>query len=165
MSDGLFLGGVPVAPDVAKLLERFGTPAPGTIIEHAQVTEALGLKHGSSRYHTVTDRWMRLLWEERNVRVVGRAGIGFECLTPSGRLDQGVRQMRKAARRAEQAVKEAATTPESELAPPERHRRDHLLRATLLQLQASKDAQRQYAKALPPPVRRLPKPENGAQPG
>lgn len=158
MTGEIFRGGVPVAPDVNRLLEAFGTPTVGTLIEHERVAEILGLRPGSHRYHTVTERWMAQLWDERNVRVVCRRGIGFEVLTASGRLDQGVRQMRKAARRAEQAVKETVTVPEAELSAAERQRRDHLLHANVLLLQAAKDAQRQYAKALPKPSERMPLP-------
>jgi hypothetical protein len=158
----IFRGGVPTEPDVRKLMEAFGEPAPGAVIEHAAVSAAIDVPYQSSRYRTVTARWMRRLWDDCNVRVVALPGVGYQCLHPTQRLDQGAREMRRSARRARAAVKEAVTTPVAELAAPDVSRRDHLLHATAMLAQAAREASREYARSLPRPPEQMPR-GGGAQ--
>lgn len=147
MAADLYFGGVPVAPDVDLLIKALGSPSPGDDIDHEKIEEILGLKRAAHRYRTVTQRWMATLWDDRNVRVVGRRG-GFRCLLPHERLDQSERQRTKGARRLAQAVKEAITTPPEQLASHEVLRREQLMRTNALALIGVKNAQSDYGESL-----------------
>jgi hypothetical protein len=153
-----FRGGIPVAPDVKMLMDHFGTPEPGTTIGHDQVEQVLGLRCEQHRYRTVVARWMRELWDDRNVRIVGIRG-GFLVCTSEERLKQGERQCTKGARRISQSIKEVATTPVSDLTPEQVYRRDHLMKMSVMAYAAVKDAQRQYGLSLKNAPQALPKPK------
>jgi len=142
----MFFGGVPVAPDVKKLLDHFGIPTPG-FIAHEEVEPVLGVGRNQSRYRTVTRAWCDALWDKHNVRQIGCPG-GFKTLMPEERLDYGEYQRTKGVRRFEQAVKEVVTTPVSELDDQQKRRHTNLLSTTFKALSAAKEAQKEYGRAL-----------------
>lgn len=143
----LFFGGVPVAPDVSKLIEHFGITKPGDHIPHEQVETALGLDRKKNRYRTVTRAWCNALWEQYNVRQIVRHG-GFETLTPEKRMDYAEYQGIKGVRRLNQAVKEVVTTPVSELSEHQQRRHTNLLATNVKALSGAKEAQKEYGRAL-----------------
>lgn len=159
-SANMHFAGIPVAPDVKLLMDHFGQPEVGTEIEHEAVEAVLCLPRKSGRYRTVVSRWMRTLWDQFNIRVVGIRG-GFRVLTATERLDQSEHQRVKGVRRLTQAVKEVVTAPVAELPPEQITRRDHLARTNVLALAAVKDIQRDYGRALTHPPEPLPRRKEG----
>lgn len=143
----MFFGGVPVAPDVSRLIEHFGITKPGDHIPHEQVETVLGLDRKKNRYRTVTKAWCDALWEQHNVRQIVRDG-GFETLTPEQRMDYGEYQRTKGVRRMTQAVKEIITTPTNELDDRQQRRHTNLLATTVKALGGAKEAQKEYGRAL-----------------
>jgi hypothetical protein len=143
----LYFAGVPVAPDVKLLLGHFQELEPGTQIKHEDVEPVLGLKRKEHRYRTVVQRWMRELWDDYNIRMVGMIG-GFRVLTPEERLDQSEHQRVKGTRRLLQSVREVTTTPTGELSKAEFARYHHLLVSNARALSLVKDVQREYGLAL-----------------
>lgn len=82
----LFLGGVPVEPDVKKIETAVGTPEEGKLIPYETIESILKLNRMSNRFKGVTDAWRRKLLRENNVRMLCVDGLGFCAGTPEQRV-------------------------------------------------------------------------------
>lgn len=94
----LYFGGVPVEPDVKKLLKVYPTLNVGDVIRHSEIEEHLGVKYRSSRYRTVTDAWRKRMFCDQNILLGAVSGVGFKVLSPDERLDRVSGRFRAASR-------------------------------------------------------------------
>ncbi|MCL4837861.1 MAG: hypothetical protein KJ058_07845 [Thermoanaerobaculia bacterium] len=113
----VFLGGLPVEPDVRRLEEKFGVPEVGALLTHRQVEGALGEKYGSTRYRTVTKAWRQHLREENNVELKAVPGIGFKCLGADERLDEANSTGRSVLRKLRKGAQQVESIPAQEVSP------------------------------------------------
>lgn len=103
MSDRVFLGGVPVAPDVDKLFEAFGLPAKGIVFTYRELEEVLGILMDSNRFTSVLNSWRKRLLREHNLVTEAVRGEGVRILTESQRVGHVVHRNRSAYRQARKA--------------------------------------------------------------
>lgn len=154
MSDAIVhFGGVPVAPDVQKLIDTLGLPAPGQDIKHEDIEAALGIERTEKRYRTVTAAWRKRLADEQSLHVDSLFGIGFRCLLPEERITNSQVQMKRGVRRVARGVKTAALVPPDDLDTLGRMRRTHLITHGGALVQQATDMQRTMPK-LPAPKSR-----------
>jgi len=71
--------GLPTAPDVKLLVERYGVPEPG-LIPHAEISALIGIPWPSARYTTVTNVWRNKLEQESNLLMRVEPGLGIRIL-------------------------------------------------------------------------------------
>lgn len=152
-----FFGGIPYAPDVNRLMKRFGNPEPG-LISYEEIEAALDMKRGDSRFEGVIAAWGRRLLKEHNIVIERRsvAGRGVKVLTEGeriafehGNFNRGGRQIRKAAVGASMIERDKLTEHEQK-------RLDHLRRTTASAAQSVGADARSLADALKAPSQ-LPK--------
>lgn len=74
-SDAEFVsGGVPVKPDVDRLIEAFGIPEIGKTISYSEVADVILVPHGSYRFNTVVHAWRKQLLREHNCELLVERG-------------------------------------------------------------------------------------------
>lgn len=125
----VYFGGVPTEPDVQKLVDKFGVPAPG-VIAHADLEKVLGLTVKESRYRTVVGAWRGRLLREHNVASVAAIGEGIRILTEPERVEYGRRTFGLTARKVVRNHRWAMMIDASKLSETEKVRCAHLVRAT-----------------------------------
>lgn len=145
------VNGRPVAPDVRKLVERFGVVARGQDISHDAIEGLIGAKRDENRYRTVTTAWRKRVHAETGVYVEAVGGSGFRGSLAADQLQSGGKALKSAARKLAGGVVLAQTTPPSELETHEKMRREHMLTngASLIQAMRSASA---FVLAAPPKV-------------
>lgn len=142
-----FFGGLPTDLDVKKLAERFGVPAPGTLLRHEEIAECIGAAWKSNRYRTVLNQWRRKLLKEQNLDTIVEAGEGLKILRPIERVDASEADFKSSTRKLRKAAVRVSLVDEKTLDEPGRRRRDHLREVTSrLYMQAANES-----KALKPP--------------
>lgn len=65
---GVFRGGVPIYPDLKRLLDRYATPDEGASIGYDDIASVIGASPSSSRFRTVVSAWRRALERPPHVR-------------------------------------------------------------------------------------------------
>lgn len=96
----LFRGGVPLSPDVERLMQHFGDVAVGQVIEHAQLESVLGTHRRSARYRSVLTAFRKKMLQLRQRVLDGRCvpGVGLKCLTDEqtvGHIGDRMRSLRR----------------------------------------------------------------------
>ncbi len=86
-NDVLYFGGVPTAPDVAKIMNAIGVPAEGDTIEWVRLESITGCTRDSSRYASIVHAWRRKLWTENNLLLIAVAGVGLKVANPAERIE------------------------------------------------------------------------------
>jgi hypothetical protein len=139
----MFFGGIPTAPDVEKLVEKFGVPAVGLLISYAEVTAVIREEKESFRFKSITTAWRKLLYNEHNLVLKAVATQGYEVLDnkqrvtfSTGKYKHGLKHIRKSA-------DIASRTAEDGLSNEEKRARDHIVHTSgLLQLAAATEARK-----------------------
>ena len=71
MDNNITLRGLPIGPDVTRLISAYGVPAVGTVLEDSAVADVLKLdlskKKDLARFKSVTRVWRDHLWETQTV--------------------------------------------------------------------------------------------------
>lgn len=134
------VNGRPVDPSVRTLMEKFGSVSRGQTIEHADIEKAVGENSKSPRYRTVTNAWRKRIHDTTGVFVEAVPGVGFRGCDASGQLANGGKAVKSAARKLATGVALAQTTPEKDLAPHEKNKREHMLTQGASLAQALKSA-------------------------
>lgn len=138
--------GIPTEADVRKLVDKFGTPEPGTIISWDKIETALGIKKESNRFRTVVVSWRKQLWNQHNCLMSAKRGEGLECLDPRGRVANSAGSYKSGLRKIGRASRIVERTNTEGLTPDDRRVADHIRNAgaAIRLLAATK------AKELPP---------------
>lgn len=140
-------GGLPTELDVKRLVEKYGVPAEGVLIPHADIAACIGHPWKSVRYRTVIDAWRRKLRKEFNVDTTVEPSLGLYVLTPPERIVIGKRDSRAGLRKFRRGGARVAVTPDDGLTAEQRQEREHAA-AVVWRLYSS--AAREL-KALEPP--------------
>lgn len=146
--------------DVELLLGRFRDLIPdGRTIAHEEIETLLKLNRRQSRYHTVTNKWRRIILNEQRVFLDGRAahGAGFVALTPDEMIRYSNRRVRQVGRILRKAIQVASLPDPSELKSSEmRNYQARLFVACEQLVRTHKHVLIDLTKALQPP-RQLPR--------
>jgi len=121
----LYFRGIPVAPDVRKLIEAFGKPKEGVPIPYPEVESVLGYSKESHRFKTVTTSWRAELLRDQNIEIGCDPGNGFVALTPSERVKEGSSKVQKGLRSVVRGGKRLHVIDDRRLDPTEQATRQH----------------------------------------
>lgn len=124
----LFFGGVPVEPDETKLKEAYPDMAlhVGQIIPYAKIEKIIGVKHGTSRFKTVTTSWRDGV-QLRTGHVVDPdiALSSFRVLTEEEKLEKAIRHRGKAKKQVIKGARVLTITDRNALPEAKRGMYDH----------------------------------------
>lgn len=140
MADKLFFGGIPTEPDVRALREAYPEKdmKTGTLIPYADVAKLIHCDKDSSRFHTVTSRWRRMVEREADRIVIGtEANVGFKVLDNSQKLDLGHSKLTSAVRSTRRAFILTSRVEIKALTEEERERLTNLQRRSAAVLGAA----------------------------
>lgn len=139
----LFLGGIPTAPDVEKLIAKIGIPEIGRLISYSEIAETISVEFGQSRFRTVSDAWRGQLYRQHNLVLEAVAKTGFRVLDGSQRITHSSKRFKRGLKGIRRAGDIASKTSVVGLSPDELKARDHVASvATSLQLAAAVQARK-----------------------
>lgn len=136
-AQSLFVGGIPTAPDVERLEQRFGVPKEGEFVPYKALAEVIGMHdpddkagiartRASSRFNTVVHAWRNKLRRQYNVEMKAVPGEGYQVETPSERITDSARRTKLGLRQVNRAANKAARTDRERLSDGERKAADFL---------------------------------------
>lgn len=125
MEQRMFFGAINTDHEIAQLRLRFASAEPGAVLAHQDIAEAAGIDPGTSRYRTVVERFRKILLVEKNIELVSLRGEGYQVLTASGRLSEGVRRGERIRRAIRGAHYRMMLIPRAELSDAEVRQADH----------------------------------------
>jgi hypothetical protein len=101
----IFNGGMSCDPEIRLLNERFGVPAAG-LIPYEEIEATISVARSNSRFHTVVERWRRLLRRSHNVIAHSEwdRGVGVRILADEERIRYGAELVARGGRNARRAV-------------------------------------------------------------
>ena len=145
-------GGVPLDPDVRKLVEALGVPEVGTTIPYAQLESLLNTPWRSNRFRAVTATWRKKLFRDHNLVLKAIPGSAFEVADSRARLEVTGKTLKRGVRTIARAHVVGATTSRRGLGPDEAKALDHhvSVSATLLQAAGRKPRVLNFTEALQP---------------
>jgi hypothetical protein len=122
----VFFGGVPTAPDVRLLRERYPALQGGDEVSYAEIEQVIGVKHGTSHFRSVVKAWRSALHNDLNIDTVAVPGAGIRCLMPNERVDASFKTFREGIRKAGRGVRRAATIRPDSVSGADAKRLEHL---------------------------------------
>jgi len=121
----LFFGGIPTAPDVDALIDKFGVPKIGVLISYSDVTTVINVPKNKSRFKTVTGAWRKHLYVEYNILIAAIMNEGFMAMSPSERITFGSKGMKRKVRGMNKIIDILGATPKGDLSKDELVAQDH----------------------------------------
>lgn len=147
----VFTGGVPTAPDVKRLIEKFGSPEPETVIGYDAIATVIGAAYGSHRFTSVMTAWKATLLREHNVELGHIDGEAVVALTNEQRTEAAQKRFRQGGRQIGRSHRRALMIRAEECDPITRHKLEHIRRVTGIATQAVAEQSRDLANALKAP--------------
>ena len=123
----VFNGGVPTAPAVQKLKDRFGAPEPGKVMKYAEIADTIEERRESNRFRSVVEAWRKALEHENGILLRCVPNTGYEALDAHGRIYEAGRTYKHGIRRFYRAGEIATGTDRDLLTDAERKTQDHLV--------------------------------------
>jgi hypothetical protein len=126
MTTPIHLGGMTTDPELKALTARFGTPAEGTTLLHADIEAAIGVTRAEQphRYRTVVDRWIRQLLRVSNIHLAAQRNLGYRVLSPEERVERNIQDSAGGLRALRRATERLQSIPRERLGDGARHRAD-----------------------------------------
>lgn len=124
-----FTDGIPTAPDVKRLVEKFGVPKYGDLISYDETAEVIGFEYRTPRWRTVTTAWRKQLYREHNVLIRAEAAKGFVAADPSERVHIAGSGYKGALRKVVRSGDIALRTDKTKLVSDEIRACDHIINA------------------------------------
>ena len=119
-------GGVPTAPDVRRLLDRYPDLNPGDVVPYDDVAETIRAEHGSCRWRSVTTAWRSHLWHQHHYKLQCQPlDKRFLVLDDNGKVRHVVSELKKTVRIGKRAGQVAATVDATKLDDEQRRIHDH----------------------------------------
>jgi hypothetical protein len=140
--------------DVRLLLAAFpDVRSDGRLIRHEEIEAVLRIPRTSSRYHTVTWKWRRVLEDERGVYLDGRSaqGAGFIAFLPDEHVRYGAKGFHHLGRRTGRLLKIMSMPADEALSPEMRRYRQLVVSSIEQKAKENREALRDIARALAPP--------------
>lgn len=154
MSESIFRGGLPYAPDVNRLIEAFPVAqlAEGRLIKHGDIEVVIQSTRGSGRYYGVVNSWIGKMIAEHGIVIVWSVTEGVSVLDPTCTLNHAESRFRQKAKQIIKAVKRFAWVDRSRLNEQGQARLDHESRLARKLCEAADQALRDSAVELAPVV-------------
>lgn len=146
----LFEGGVPTEPDVKRLLAAFPGLKRGQLVTHAEIEEALGCDHRTSRYRGVVKSWKRKVLNESNLDLQAVPGVGLRVLDEYERVTESARDYRRGIKTVGRAAKRVQRVRVEMLTGEQAAKAEHVQRHALATLEAGRAAVKEIAIRLAP---------------
>lgn len=140
-----YFGGIPMEPQVRKLLDTFGSPEPG-IIRHDQIETVIGENRRSSRYQSIVVAWRKRMFKEQNIDSDAVRGVGVKILTESERVDVSGKDFGRASKRVVRSHHRISVVQNEKLDEKTKYKADHLRRITAMSAGALAASVREYRK-------------------
>jgi hypothetical protein len=121
----MYFGGVPTEPDVRRLLNKYGCPQQGQVMNYEEVATVIGIRKQDSRFKTVTNAWRKAIYSSYNIVIGTRPGVGFVALQEPERLDYGSRKFRHGIRQIKRSHGVISGCDEMKLTPEQRGHKQH----------------------------------------
>lgn len=121
----VFFGGVPVQPDVKRLLDHFGRPVAGQRFPYEEICNVLQLDRSRTRWTTVTNAWRKTVYSLYNVLIGCVPGEAFIALNESERLSAGVGKYKSGIRCVRKAYVTVSGCDSAKLSEEEKNRQVH----------------------------------------
>lgn len=93
----VFFGGVPTDIEINRLKQAYPYDKleVGTTFSHKDIEEAAGVRYGTFRYRTVTNRWRTSIERETTGLTLGAVkGVGFKVLEDDEKVDHSSAKLR-----------------------------------------------------------------------
>jgi hypothetical protein len=126
--------GIGTGADVERLMQLADRPA-GSLIEHAEISAAIGNENGTKRYQTVVQAWKARLECERAILLQTERRKGYIIATADARINHAGMQLDGAARKLKRGCEIAVRTDVEQLTAEGRRGRDHYIKTIGAMLQ------------------------------
>ena len=157
-----YFGGVPTAPQVRRLMEKFKDVQAGDAIKLDDISEVIGEPVRSNRFRTIVDAFRRALARDRNFVTERIAGMGtIRILLDSERTGFGARGIRQGSRKVHRSVGVIVATPTEKLTDAERETNFHVRRLGEAIVTTTRSAMKEIAQIFAAPPKQLPRTKTG----
>lgn len=140
--------GMPVDPDVRRLMDAFPDIEEGQVISNDDIAEVIGVDYGSNRFRTVRDNWIKRVESVRRYLLAPVRGQGVERLPENRRMDHAASKVRRGIRGIGRGAAAHARVERSLLNAAEQKTYDH---RSMVIGRMSEDAKRSAKELSPPP--------------
>jgi len=125
----IFRGGVPLEPDVRKLIDRFGTPNENALIPYDEIARLISAAYDTNRFRSVVRAWRKQLERPPHVRrLVAQSDLGaYRVLDGDGHVKHAGRRIRQAIGGIKRQVESLINIDPSRLSADGKLSRDHEL--------------------------------------
>jgi hypothetical protein len=125
----IYRGGIPLAPDVAKLLEHYKTPEERSLIPYADIAKIIGAAVNTNRFRSVVAAWRRVLDKPPHVRrlVAHSDKRAYMALDGDGHVRHADRKIDLGIRAVKRQTRSLAAVDSSRLSSEGKLQRDHAL--------------------------------------
>jgi hypothetical protein len=144
----IFEGGIPTAPDVAKLVTSFGAPDRGRLITYEEIEKVIEVGPTTCRFRTVTNAWRNHLRDEHGLVTVAEPGVGFRVLLDAELIGHSIGRRKKGIREIGRAGRDLAQARDEGLDEVSKASRDHVGRQIAQEWHALQDASRKLKVTL-----------------
>lgn len=158
MTGRMFFGGIPTEPDVRRLMDRFGDPGPGMLIEYETLEKEIGKPRTSSRFRTVVSAWRARLLKEHNRVGMAVPSRGIRILREEERAGHAASGHRRGVRQVVRSARDAALIRLDQLSGDARTQAEQVQKVGGDMAQAAVNGARVLAAIMRPPTQ-LPRKE------
>jgi len=93
MKKDLLFQKTPTKIDVDKLIDVFGIPTPGDMVEYSDIEKSINVERNTHRWASIVTAWRKKLYRENNVLFEAVANKGYLCLDDKDRVSYGSRKV------------------------------------------------------------------------
>jgi hypothetical protein len=137
----IFRGGVPIDPDVRKLVDKFGVPMIGARITYEEISACLdGLSWRTKRWKAITEKWRKGLDRDHNLITEAEPGTAFIVADSSSRVVITSKTLVRGTRTIKKAHKIGVRTPRTGLSTEESRVLDHKIHTSATMIQVARTA-------------------------
>ena len=109
------------------LIQTFGIPVPGTVINYGDISNCIGHSKGTYRWNSIVSAWKKWLKKLHNIYTKAIMNIGIECLDSHKRIAYAGSYHVKGLRNLYESHDCAARTPRTGLNRQEKKHLDHYI--------------------------------------
>lgn len=149
-----FNGGMPYEIDAKLLREAFPIESltEGRIISHDELTAVLGMPPDHQRYRPVINHWIKKMWEEGRKKIITVRKEGIQVADDKTKMKHTEHEVTLKAKLFAKKGKEIIKVDPMKLTPTDRQLYDRNTRIIFATSNALRDARKQIALPVVPPV-------------
>lgn len=157
MRSMVFRGGVPIRPDVERIMKEHGELRHGDLVPHSMIENVIGVKRGSNRYQTVVASWRKRLFRELALQFSPEGDNGYRVMTPEQCNSAAVNDIGKVSRAAYRTAVRLDAIDTQRLSEQGKQTHQIARRHAYLLTDMARAAKREISLAAPPAVKALPR--------